>query len=56
LNKIRLENYIYLINDSQNSHDLKIEALRSIVLSAMKNQNLLEFVVVEILIENIKNF
>ncbi|CAF1420432.1 unnamed protein product, partial [Rotaria magnacalcarata] len=52
LNETQFSYYSRLIDDSQNSGDLKIEALQSIVLSVEKNQDLPGFVI-ETLIKNI---
>ncbi|CAF1188694.1 unnamed protein product [Didymodactylos carnosus] len=54
LNETQLKNYIYLINDPQHGSELKIEALKSMVLTDTKNQDLPEFVI-ETLVENVNN-
>ncbi|CAF2924233.1 unnamed protein product [Rotaria sp. Silwood2] len=51
LNKIQLRNYATLLHCSQESEDLKLEALKSIVLTVEKEKMLPEFIM-EILIEN----
>ncbi|CAF1111316.1 unnamed protein product, partial [Rotaria magnacalcarata] len=52
LNEAQLENYVDLINDPHYSSDLKLEALRSIVLTVEKKQKLSDFLI-EALINNI---
>ncbi|CAF4777886.1 unnamed protein product [Rotaria sp. Silwood1] len=51
LNEIQLRNYVCLLHRSQDSEDLKLEALKSIVLTVEKEKMLPEFMM-EILIEN----
>ncbi|CAF4039402.1 unnamed protein product, partial [Rotaria sordida] len=51
LNEIQLRNYAYLLHHSQDNEDLKLEALKSIVLTVEKVKMLPEFMM-EILIEN----
>ncbi|CAF3809598.1 unnamed protein product [Rotaria sordida] len=51
LNEIQLRNYAYLFHHSQDNEDLKLEALKSIVLTVEKVKMLPEFMM-EILIEN----
>ncbi|CAF1442881.1 unnamed protein product [Adineta steineri] len=52
LNETQLRNYSHLIDDPENSEDLKIEAVKSIILSVKKEKDLPEFMI-EILIKNI---
>ncbi|CAF3352137.1 unnamed protein product [Rotaria sp. Silwood2] len=52
LNEIHLKNYSHLLDDSQCSEDLKIEALNSVLLTVKRNKDIPEFII-ETLFRNI---
>ncbi|CAF2899583.1 unnamed protein product, partial [Rotaria sp. Silwood2] len=55
LNDSQLKTCIYLINNQNDNVELKIEALHSILLTTLKDQNIPEFII-ESLIENINKY